>query len=201
MSVALSITAVGYFAAVLPVVVLASTSSRISTFVNHGSLGLYSKSCSTSTQRKTADAGARLEANAPLYSHFIESLAGLVTIRSFGCTEAYAAENRRLLDRSQKPCYLLLCIQKWLVLVLDLVVAGLAVVLVGIAVALRSHMNPGFLGLALVNMMDLSHSLTNLVQYWTNLETTLGAIARIKDFSENTPAEWAPGEDFEIDAD
>lgn len=79
-------------------------------------------------------------------------------------------------------------------------VAGLALVLVGMAVALRSHMNPGFLGLALVNMMNLSHSLTSLVQYWTNLETTLGAIARIKDFSENTPAEWSPDEGLEVDA-
>lgn len=148
-----------------------------------------------------ADVCTRLEANAPLYSHFIESLAGLTTIRSFGWYETYAAENRRLLDGSQKPYYLLLCIQRWLVLVLDLVVAGLALVLVGMAVALRSHMNPGFLGLALVNMMDLSQSLTNLVQYWTNLETTLGAVARIKDFSENTPAEWSPDEDFDLDSD
>ncbi|ROW02989.1 hypothetical protein VMCG_05737 [Cytospora schulzeri] len=140
-----------------------------------------------------------LEANAPLYSQFIESLAGLITIRSFGWTGAYTAENRRLLDGSQKPYYLLLCIQRWLVLVLDLVVAGLALVLIGMAVALRSHMNPGFLGLALVNMMNLSHSLTNLVQYWTNLETTLGAIARIKDFSENTPAEWSPDGDLDLD--
>lgn len=80
-------------------------------------------------------------------------------------------------------------------------VAGLALVLVGMAVALRSHMNPGFLGLALVNMMNLSHALTNLVQYWTNLETSLGAIARIKDFSQNTPTEGSPDEASELDAD
>lgn len=77
---------------------------------------------------------------------------------------------------------------------LDLVVAGLAVVIVGMAVGLRSHINPGFLGLALVNMMSLSHALTNLVQHWTNLETSLGAIARIKDFAENTPVEGDPNE-------
>ena len=142
----------------------------------------------------------RLEANAPLYTHFIKSLAGLITIRSFGWSGAYAARNRRLLDASQKPYYLLLCIQRWLVLVLDLVVAGLALVLIGMAVALRSHMNPGFLGLALVNMMNLSHSLTTLVQQWTTLETSLGAIARIKDFSQNTPAEDSPDEGSELDA-
>lgn len=79
-------------------------------------------------------------------------------------------------------------------------VAGLALVLVGIAVALRTRINAGFLGLALVNMMDLSHSLTNLVQFWTNLETSLGGIARIKDFSENTPAEETLNENVNLDA-
>lgn len=80
-------------------------------------------------------------------------------------------------------------------MVLDLVIAGLTVVLVGMAVALRSKLDAGFLGLALVGMMSLSHSLTNLVQHYTTLETTLGAITRIKDFSENTPVEMSPGEE------
>lgn len=141
-----------------------------------------------------------MEANAPLYSHFIESLAGLITIRSFGWTDKYIEKNHQLLDESQKPYYLLFCIQRWLILVLDLIVAGLALVLVGLAVALRSHINAGFLGLALVNMMELSHALTNLVQFWTSLETSLGGIARIKDFSENTPMEETLNENLNLDA-
>ena len=112
-----------------------------------------------------------------------------MTIRAFGWTEAYTTKTKKLLDQSQKPFYLLLCIQRWLVLVLDLVVAGLAILLVGLAVALRSRVNPGLLGIALVQLTGLSHALTNLVQFWALLETSIGAIARIKDFSENTPRE------------
>lgn len=129
-----------------------------------------------------------------MFSHLIETLSGLVTIRSYSWTGTYTSKCIRLLDASQKPYYLLLCVQRWLVLVLDLVVAALAVIIVGMAVGLRSRINPGFLGLALVQMMSLSHALTNLVQYWTNLETSLGAIARIKDFAENTPVEGTLGE-------
>lgn len=106
----------------------------------------------------------------------------------------FADNNHRLLDLSQKPYYLLFCIQRWLVLVLDLIVAGLAVLLVGLAVAFRTRMNPGLLGIALVNMISLSHALTDLVQYWTTLETSLGAIARIKNFTESTPVETPPVE-------
>ena len=129
-----------------------------------------------------------------MFTHFIESLDGLSTIRSYSWSEIYASKCLHLLDVSQKPYYLLLCIQRWLVLVLDLIVAGQTIVLVSMAVALRSSISPGFLGLALVNTMGLSHSLTNLVQHWTNLETSLGAIARIKDFSETTPVEECPDE-------
>lgn len=108
--------------------------------------------------------------------------------------------NKKLLDLSQRPYYLLLCIQNWLVLVLDIIVAGLAVVLMGMAVALRARLSAGFLGLALVNMMGLSHALTNLVQYWTQFETSIGAISRIKNFSEKTPNEALPDEDENPDS-
>jgi ATP-binding cassette, subfamily C (CFTR/MRP), member 1 len=136
----------------------------------------------------------RLETKAPLYSHFIESLNGLVTIRAFGWAEAYKNKNLRLLDASQKPFYLLLCIQRWLILVLDLVVAALTILIITLAVALRSKMNSGFLGIALVNMMSFGQALASFVDFWTSLETSLGAVARIKDFSEDTPSEFLPEE-------
>ncbi|KAI0465937.1 P-loop containing nucleoside triphosphate hydrolase protein [Xylaria cf. heliscus] len=168
----LAATAVGYFAVVLPFVV----------FVLYLIQRFYLR---TSRQLRLLE----LETSAPLFSHFIESLSGLATIRAFGWTEEYANKTSTLLDQSQKPFYLLLCIQRWLVLVLDLVVAGLAILLVGLAVALRSRINPGLLGIALVQLTSLSHALTALVQFWTLLETSLGAISRIKDFSDTTPSE------------
>jgi ABC-type multidrug transport system fused ATPase/permease subunit len=94
-----------------------------------------------------------------------------------------------MLDTAQRPYYLLLCIQRWLSLVLNLVVAALTVLLVGMGFALRSKVNPGLLGIALVMMIDLGQVLSSLIQSWTLLETSLGAISRIKDFSEKTPCE------------
>ncbi|KAI0407428.1 P-loop containing nucleoside triphosphate hydrolase protein [Xylaria palmicola] len=168
----LAATAVGYFAAVVPPAI----------FVLYLIQRFYLR---TSRQLRLLE----LETSAPLFSHFIESLNGLVTIRAFGWTEEYTDKTNRLLDESQKPFYLLLCIQRWLVLVLDLVVAGLAILLVSLAVALRTKINPGLLGIALVQLTSLSHALTALVQFWTLLETSLGAISRIKDFSDTTPRE------------
>ncbi|KAM0810738.1 putative ABC transporter domain-containing protein [Seiridium cardinale] len=130
-----------------------------------------------------------LEAKAPLYSHVLESLQGIATIRAYGWTSSHVAKNLALLDRAQKPYYLLLCIQRWLALVLGLTVAGLAILLTTLGVTLRSRLDAGLLGVALVNMMNLGQSLGALITSWTLLETSLGAISRVKTFSEDTPSE------------
>ncbi|RAO74265.1 uncharacterized protein BHQ10_010277 [Talaromyces amestolkiae] len=138
---------------------------------------------------------ASIETKAPLYSHFIESLSGLATIRAFGWSDAALDKNTQLLDTSQKPFYLLLCVQRWLTLVLDMIVAVVAVLLMSLAVILRSRVNPGFLGVAMVNIMNLNNTLTSLIEFWTLLETSLGAVSRVKEFTENTDSENLPGED------
>ncbi|KAJ5925239.1 hypothetical protein N7454_007878, partial [Penicillium verhagenii] len=130
-----------------------------------------------------------IELKSPLYTHFIESLAGVTTIRAFSWTHATTNRMISMLDTAQKPYYLLLCIQRWLSLVLNLIVAAIAVLLVGASLALRTHVEPGLLGIALVMMMDLGLTLSELIQNWTLLETSLGAIARIKEFAEETPSE------------
>lgn len=103
-----------------------------------------------------------------------------------------------LLDASQKPFYLLYCIQRWLGLVLDVTVAVLAVILMIIVVKLRTSINAGYVGLALLNVMGFSQNLSWLVQMWTALETSIGAISRLKNFAAETPVEKLSGENNEV---
>jgi ATP-binding cassette subfamily C (CFTR/MRP) protein 1 len=136
-----------------------------------------------------------LEAKAPLFSHFVETLEGLVTIRVFGWSKDFEQVNADLLEASQKPFHLLFCVQSWLALVLDFTVAGLMIVLMILFVKLRGTIDPGFAGIALVNMSGFSTSLTLLIKAWTTLETSMGAISRIKSFAAQTPSENQSGED------
>ncbi|MCJ1434939.1 hypothetical protein MMC27_004309 [Xylographa pallens] len=144
----------------------------------------------TSRQLRLLD----LEAKSPLYSHFIESLSGLSTIRAFGWTDNFLEKNLTLLDVSQKPYYLLFCIQRWLGLILDLMVAVLAVVLMVLMVKLRSNVTSGFVGLALLNVMSFNQALATIVKEWTALETSIGAVARLRSFSSETVTENQPFE-------
>lgn len=130
-----------------------------------------------------------IEAKSLLFSHFLETLSGLVTIRAFGWGEGYVRTNSHFVDLSQRPFYLLLSIQRWLGLVLDLLVSGIAVVLAVIAVKSKGEVNPGLMGLALLNIVGFSSVLKQLISNWTLLETSTGALSRVKNFTNSVASE------------
>lgn len=138
-----------------------------------------------------------IEEKAPLYTLFGETASGLATVRAFGWTEAFKERNLMLLDRSQRPFYLLLSIQRWLSLVLSFIVAGLVGVLMVIVVANRRNIDPGLVGVGLLSAVTLSSSLTSVVMTWTNLETAIGAVSRIRDFVRTTTSEHLSDEQDE----
>ena len=130
-----------------------------------------------------------LEAKSPLYSRCVDTVGGLVTIRAFGWQDKVLKDSHRLLDASQRPYYHMFCIQRWLILVLDLTVAGLALVVMGIAVGMRERARQTSIGVALVNITTLGETLRNLIISWTALETSIAAISRLHTFSRDTPCE------------
>lgn len=136
-----------------------------------------------------------LEAKSPLYCQFTEMMAGLTTVRAFGWQNALEKKNRYLLDQSQRPFYLLFAVQRWLTLVLDLLVAAVAVMLIIIVVELRGFLSGAYVGVALLNVILFSQHLKLVLQYWTMLETHIGAVARVRNFSSTVATEDGPNED------
>jgi ATP-binding cassette subfamily C (CFTR/MRP) protein 1 len=116
----------------------------------------------------------------------------LASLRAFGWVDTYTDRNDELLDESQKPVYLLAMVQQWLQTVLSWVVAVLATVLVTLATQLRS--SAGFSSVALISLMTFSQYLSAIVISWTQLETSIGAVSRLKKFSEDVKSENLQGE-------
>jgi len=73
-------------------------------------------------------------------------------------------------------------------------VSGLALILMVLVVKLRDSIGPGYVGLALLNVMSFGESLAFNVRQWAALETSIGAISRLKTFAEVTPIENLAGE-------
>ncbi|KAH8196849.1 hypothetical protein TruAng_008990 [Truncatella angustata] len=127
-------------------------------------------------------------------SLFLDTIQGITTIHAFGWSQAYMQKNLSLLDSSQKPYYLLFCVQRWLILVLALMVTGIEAVVIGLAIALRTKVSAGLVGLAVVQVTSLTKGLSDLVMQWTEMETSLGAVSRTYRFSHDTPREDHFGE-------
>lgn len=126
-------------------------------------------------------------------THFIDTIKGIATLRAFGWVQDSVKLNNRHLDTSQRPAYLLAMIQRWLGFTLQLVVAVLALGVVTLATQLRS--NTAFTGASLVTLMAFGETLTYIVRMYTSLETSIGAVSRLKGFSEKVKSENLEGED------
>ena len=133
-----------------------------------------------------------LEAKSPLYSFINETLEGLATIRAFGWSESNLETGQALIDRSIKPAYYLSMIQQWLNLVLDTVSAFIAIVVVAVAFTLGS--DAGSVGVALTQVISSSQTFQAVIIAWTMAETSIGAVSRVKSFTEQTPREHRPEE-------
>ncbi|RSL67954.1 hypothetical protein CEP54_002991 [Fusarium duplospermum] len=112
-----------------------------------------------------------LECKSPLYTHFLDTSRGIATIRALGSTGENIKHNFRLLNQSQRPMYLLSMVQRWLYLTLNVVVAVTATAL----------------------------SLSDIVRFYAALETSIGAVARLRNFATKTGTEQVSHDDAEPD--
>ncbi|CAH0020273.1 unnamed protein product [Clonostachys rhizophaga] len=95
----------------------------------------------------------------------------------------------RNLNRSQRPFYLLLVLQRWLSVSLDCLTAGFVILLGAVTITMRDQISPGFAGVALANLIGLSGSMSTVVETWTQMETSMTSIERFRDFECDVPSE------------
>ncbi|OJJ44494.1 hypothetical protein ASPZODRAFT_135308 [Penicilliopsis zonata CBS 506.65] len=138
----------------------------------------------TSRQLRHVD----IEAREPLFASFLDTVTSVDSIRAYGWGEQYKQRNQDALNTSQSPYYLMWTIQRWLNLVLNLFVAGLAVLLVAIATNIYGG-STSFLGVALSNIVNFGTTIQLLVTDWTELETSICAVNRIRTYVSDTKPE------------
>ncbi|KAF7548170.1 hypothetical protein G7Z17_g7235 [Cylindrodendrum hubeiense] len=146
----------------------------------------------TSRQLRLLD----LEAKSPLYAHFLDTGRGIATIRAARLAENCVSQNQQFLDASQRPAYLLAMIQHWLLFMLNVFVLFLAVLTVTLVTRLRDQ-GTGFAGPGLVTLLQLGQIMATTVRSYAKLETSMGAVHRLKALSENTVSEVFEGESME----
>ena len=129
-------------------------------------------------------------------THFTDTLNGVATLRAFGWVGESIHLNSKLLDNSQRPAYLLAMLQRCLSFVLNVVVSVLATLVVVLVTQVKSITSTGFTGASLVGLMGFGTNIAHVIQMYTLLETSIGAVSRLKSLSEKVTPETLPGEDM-----
>ncbi|KAH7381027.1 ABC transporter [Cadophora sp. MPI-SDFR-AT-0126] len=142
-----------------------------------------------------------LETKAMLNSSFLETLEGVATIRAFRWQQAFVEDNIAKLDQCLRPWYMMMCLQRWLNVAMDLIVLCIAMLVISLAVAFKGTTTGGQIGIALNVVLLANQSLLKLVESWTIMETSLGAISRLRAFEKDVQPESQPGEDLRPDSE
>ncbi|KAJ5544757.1 hypothetical protein N7535_006857 [Penicillium sp. DV-2018c] len=134
-----------------------------------------------------------IEAKSPLYTHFTETLAGVSTIKAYHWQSQFQQTCDEHINYSQSTYYMLLSIQQWLSLVLDLLVALIAIVIAVITTCFHHKFSPGDIGVALNLVLTFNDALAQAITSWTQVETSIGAVTRVQQFQDTTPTEHRQG--------
>ncbi|KAI0130479.1 ABC transporter [Xylariales sp. AK1849] len=137
----------------------------------------------TSKQLRMLD----LESKSPLYTHYIDTVRGIASLRAFGWVKKNIEIGIALLDTSQRPAYLLAMVQRCLGFILQVIATLLAVAVVALATQLRS--NGAFTGASMVTLITFSDTMIQLIRWYTTMETAISAVRRLKEFSEKVKLE------------
>lgn len=142
----------------------------------------------TSRQMRYID----LQSSGPLNTHIIEMIDGVSTVQAYGWESQYQKTGMELMDNTMRPNYTLRSIQNWLEMAMNLFVSGACILLVTICVLAPSSTTEGGVALALTNVTLLGNSLAWFIQSYTQTETALGSVERVRSFEQQTPKETPP---------
>ncbi|KAL7424431.1 ATP-binding cassette transporter yor1 [Cryptotrichosporon argae] len=125
-----------------------------------------------------------------LYSHFSESLSGIGTIRAYGETERFCAENVKRMDIENRAYYLTVINQRWLGMRLDMLGTCLTFI-VALVVVCAHVVSAAKGGLALSTMLTIQQSLSWVVRQLAEVENDMVGAERILHYANELEQEAA----------
>lgn len=116
----------------------------------------------------------------------LEQIDGLETIRAFGWSPHSAKSNQRAIQLAQDPERKVMSLQIWFNFVLDMLGSTIGVIVIIAAMCRFVAMTGGELGVALNTLFITTVTLQRLIESWSTLENSLGAISRLRKLEDET---------------
>lgn len=147
--------------------------------------------------RSSARELKRLDAilRSSVYSHFSESLSGLATIRAYGETDRFLAENEKRINIENRAYYLTVVNQYWLGIRLNCLGTLLTFVVAILTIATRFSISPSQTGVALSYIVLVQQSFAWMVRQSAEVENDMNGVERIIHYA--TAVEQEPPHEIE----
>lgn len=137
----------------------------------------------------------RLDATtgSPIYAHFGETLAGLASVRAFGHTRRFVADNLARVAANQRAFYAQRCAcDRWLPVRLETV--GNLIVLCAAALGVRyaGTAYVPYAGLVISFALQITGLLSWVIRQWTETEAGMISVERVREYASLPPEESSP---------
>ena len=144
----------------------------------YGSFAKYFRSTSRELQRLES------VSRAPIFAQFGETLAGTSTIRAYCDAERFKAASRQLIEDNETAWYCFCACNRWLGYRLDILGTTIAFIVSLICVTQVDVLEPGLIGLALVQIMSVTGRIGWVVRSGVDLETKFTYVERVGAYTD-----------------
>uniref|UniRef100_A0A672SJN2 Multidrug resistance-associated protein 1 n=1 Tax=Sinocyclocheilus grahami TaxID=75366 RepID=A0A672SJN2_SINGR len=136
----------------------------------------------------------RLESvsRSPVYTHFNETLLGTSVIRAFGEQQRFITESDGRVDHNQTAYFPSIVANRWLAVRLEFVGNLIVTSAALFAVMARDSLSPGIMGLSISYALQVTASLNWLVRMSSELETSIVAVEKVKEYGDTEKEVSAP---------
>ncbi|CCD27007.1 ATP-binding cassette glutathione S-conjugate transporter YCF1 NDAI_0J01150 [Naumovozyma dairenensis CBS 421] len=122
----------------------------------------------------------------PVYSHFQETLGGIVTIRGYGQQKRFSQINQCRVDNNMSAFYPSVNANRWLAYRLELI--GSIIILGAATLSVmrlkQGTLTAGMVGLSLSYALQITQSLNWIVRMTVEVETNIVSVERIKEYAD-----------------
>ncbi|KAJ8100519.1 P-loop containing nucleoside triphosphate hydrolase protein [Lipomyces tetrasporus] len=118
----------------------------------------------------------------PIYQHFGETLAGLSTIRAYGCEKRFVEGNIERLEYNTRPYWTFWGLMCWLMLRAELIGGAVLAVTSGFLVSSVDKIDAGLAGLCLTYAITFGQTTMWFVTSYTNIEMNMNSVERVKEY-------------------
>ncbi|KAJ3324492.1 hypothetical protein HDV06_006903 [Boothiomyces sp. JEL0866] len=116
----------------------------------------------------------------PIYSHFAETLAGVVTIRSYDMISRFCDINLTHIDENQKPGFFMRALVRWISVQTD-VISSILVCFVGLGITFTPT-KAGAAAMIITYALELSKALMWAVRKHVDVEIGMNSVERVHEY-------------------